>query len=62
MSQLPAFKENEDLRVEEYIKDWNWDETSHEFALQMGSFLLEFVDSLHTSGVSRETVRKHRGN
>jgi hypothetical protein len=62
MNQPPAIKENENLRVEEYIKDWNWDEASHEFALQMGTFLLEFIDSLHTSGVSRNTLRKHYGH
>ncbi len=28
----------------------------------MGTFLLEFIDSLHTSGVSRKTCRKHKGN
>jgi len=62
MNQPPAIKDNDNLRVEEYIKDWNWDEASHEFALQMGTFLLEFIDSLHTSGVSCETFRKHKGN
>ena len=62
MNQPPAIKENDTLRVEEYIKDWNWDEASHKFALQMGTFLLEFIDSLHASGVSRETFRKHKGN
>jgi len=62
MNQPPAIKDDDNLRVEEYIKDWNWDEASHEFAVQMGIFLLEFIDSLHTSGVSPKTFRKHKGN
>jgi hypothetical protein len=62
MNQPPAIKESDNLRVAEFIKDWNWDEGSHEFALQMGTFLLEFIDSLHTSGVSRKTFSKHKSN
>ena len=52
----------EESRVEAYIKDWNWGAASHEFALQMGAFLLQFMDHLHSSGLSQETVRKHEGN
>ncbi len=49
-------------RVDTYIKDWNWDAVSHEFALQMGAFLLQFTDHLRSSGLSQETVRKHENN
>jgi hypothetical protein len=49
-------------RVEAYIKDWNWNESSHEFALQMGAFLLEFMDSFCTSDLSPATIRKHANN
>ncbi len=52
----------EESRAEAYIKDWNWDEASHEFALQMGAFLLQFLDYLRSSGLSQETVRKHERN
>ncbi len=55
-------KEKAKLRVDAYIKDWNWDAASHEFALQMGTFLLQFIDHLHSSGLSDETIRKHEGN
>lgn len=49
-------------RVEAYIKDWNWDEASHKFALQMGVFLLQFIDHLHASDLSQATIRKHESN
>lgn len=49
-------------RAEAYIKNWNWDEASHEFALQMGAFLLGFMDSLQTSNLSPDTIRKHVSN
>lgn len=52
----------EESRVEAYIQDWNWDAASHEFALHMGAFLLQFMDHLHSSGLSLETIRKHAGN
>jgi hypothetical protein len=59
MNQL---KKNDNQRVEQYIKDWNWDEALHEFALQMGDFLLEFMDSLRASNLSADTIRKHQSN
>jgi|GEM_PF-633842 len=49
-------------RAEAYIKDWNWSNSSHEFALQMGAFLLEFIDSLQDSNLSPATIRKHQTN
>ena len=62
MNTPPSAKEKTDLRVEAYIKDWNWDAASHEFALQMGAFLLQFIDHLRSSGLSQETIRKHESN
>jgi hypothetical protein len=50
----------EESQVESFIKDWNWDETSHEFARQMGAFLLQYMDHLSSSGLSQEMLRKHR--
>jgi hypothetical protein len=62
MNQPPSAKEKANLRVEAYIKDWNWGAASHEFALQMGAFLLQFADHLRSSGLSQETIRKHEAN
>ena len=62
MNKSPSAKEKPDLRVETYIKDWNWDADSHEFALQMGAFLLQFIDHLRSSGLSQATIRKHEAN
>lgn len=62
MNKTPSAKENSDLRVETYIKDWNWDADSHEFALQMGAFLLQFIDHLHDSDLSQATIQKHEKN
>jgi hypothetical protein len=62
VNQISSLKANDNQRAEEYIKDWNWDENSHEFALQMGAFLLQFMDHLRSSGLSQETVRKHENN
>jgi len=52
--------ELEDL--EAYIQDWNWDDASHEFARQMGTFLFQFLDHLEADGLSRQTIRKHESN
>ena len=62
MNKSPSAEEKPALRVERYIKDWNWDATSHEFALQMGRFLLQFIDGLRSSDLSQATIRKHEDN
>ena len=62
MNQISSPKAIDNQRAEEYIKDWNWDLASYEFALQMGAFLLQFMDHLYSSGLSQETIRKHAGN
>jgi hypothetical protein len=62
MNKSPSAEEKPDLRVERYIKDWNWDAASYEFALQMGIFLLQFIDDLRSSDLLQETIRKHESN
>lgn len=48
--------------LEEFIRDWYHDEPSHEFARQMGAFLFQFLDYLASTGLSRQTLRKHTSN
>jgi hypothetical protein len=48
--------------LEMYIQDWYYDDASHEFARQMGTFLFQFLDQLESTGLSRATMRKHEGN
>jgi len=62
MKHSPDTKSYLSQRAEAYIQDWNWDETSREFTLQMGAFLLEFMDSLHDSDLSLDAIRKHGNN
>jgi hypothetical protein len=56
----------EDNRVEqdleEFIRDWYYDEPSREFARQMGLFLFRFLDYLESTGISQQTLRKHTSN
>jgi hypothetical protein len=51
-----------DTELEMYIQDWYYDDTSHEFARQMGAFLFQFLDDLESNGLSRTTMRKHESN
>jgi len=46
----------------EFIRDWCYDEPSHEFARQMGLFLFRFLDDLESTGISPQTLRKHTSN
>lgn len=48
--------------LEEYIQEWYWDEASHEFARQLGTFLFQFLDHLDATGLTRKTMRKHESN
>jgi hypothetical protein len=48
--------------LEEFIRDWYYDKPSHEFARQLGAFLFQFLDYLESTGLSRQTLRKHSGN
>jgi len=45
-----------------FIEDWYWDDASHEFALQMGQFLFDFLDSLKESGMSNRTLKVYVDN
>lgn len=59
----PAAPQETDLQeLEAYIQDWHWDDASHEFARQMGTFLFQFLDYLEDRGLSRQTMRKHESN
>ena len=48
--------------LEEFIRDWYYDEPSHKFAQQMGLFLFQFLDNLESTGISPKTLRKHTSN
>ncbi|MGB8648477.1 MAG: hypothetical protein WCF84_24795 [Anaerolineae bacterium] len=48
--------------VEEFIRDWYYNEPSHEFARQMGAFLLQFLADLQSTGPSVRALRQHRSN
>ena len=62
MNESPPPQEKGNLRAEAYIKDWNWDAESYKFALEMGVFLLQFIDRLHASDLSQTTIRQHEKN
>lgn len=61
---LFELEEDDDIteELEEWIQDWYFDESSHEFAREMGAFLFEFLDYLETTGLSRRTLDKHASN
>ncbi len=48
--------------VEEFTRDWYYDEPSHEFARQIGAFLLQFLADLESTGLSPRSLRQHRSN
>ncbi len=48
--------------VEEFIRQWYYDEPSHEFARQIGAFLLQFLTDLESRGLSPWSLRQHRSN
>jgi hypothetical protein len=51
---------NKDL--EYLIEDWHWDKESHEFAREMGLFMLGFFEYLKTQNLSEQTQRRHERN
>lgn len=57
-----AKQDSRQVKLESFIQDWYYDDASHEFARQVGSFLFEFLDYLEASGLSECTLRKHKGN
>jgi hypothetical protein len=48
--------------LERFIRDWYWDEPSHEFAREVGEFLFQFLDHLETTDLSKRTLKKHASN
>ena len=54
--------QQEDPLLEAFIKDWYWDEATHNYARQMGAFLFEFLDDLDFYGLTEKTIFKHEGN
>ena len=36
-----------DQELEDFIQDWHWDEKSHKFAQELGTYLFQFIDHLH---------------
>jgi hypothetical protein len=48
--------------MEEFVRDWYYDEQSHEFARQLGTFLLQFLADLESSGLSPRSLRQHTSN
>jgi hypothetical protein len=49
-------------RVEKFIDDWHWDEQSHQYAFELGKFLLGFAQYLDSLNLSERTCRKHKSN
>jgi hypothetical protein len=63
--ELAALRDNaaaNDEEIERMIEQWFWDEPSHAFARQVGAFLLDFLNDLEMTGVSRQTLRKYEQN
>ena len=48
--------------LEAFVRDWYWDETSHEFAREAGALLLRFVNHLRAAGLSEDAIELHRDN
>lgn len=65
ISSIPSFALEQDAYLQEleaYIEDWYWNDASHEFSRQMGTFLFQFLDHLEASGLSKQTISKHERN
>jgi len=54
--------DEEKQELEDFIQDWHWDEKSHKFAQDLGTYLFQFMDNLYEQGLSDKTVRKHIDN
>ena len=53
---------DEDQVLERYIRDWYWDEKSHQFARALGRYLFQFMEHLAQQGLTQRTLRKHHDN
>jgi hypothetical protein len=52
----------DEKELEVMIEHWYQDDPSHQFARQVGAFLLQFLNYLETTGRSEEVLRRHEGN
>ncbi|MCX6032254.1 MAG: hypothetical protein NT169_23545 [Chloroflexi bacterium] len=52
--------DEDDLQA--FIGDWNYDRAAPQFAREMGTFLIYFLDDLALSGLSEQSLRKHDSN
>lgn len=48
--------------LEEFIRDWYFDEPSHQFAREAGAFLFRFLDDLALGRISEKTLDGHTQN
>jgi len=48
-----------DQEIEEMITDWYWDEESHAFAHQIGALLLDFLNYVEATRVTKQSLRKY---
>lgn len=65
LPELAALRDHaaaDDLKLEDMIADWYWDDASHAFARQVGALLLEFLNYLAWTGLSEQALRKHAQN
>ncbi|MGK7946691.1 MAG: hypothetical protein AB4058_19705 [Microcystaceae cyanobacterium] len=51
---------NEDL--ESFIDEWYWDEKFHQYAQELGQFILGFLHHLTEQNLSKKTIKKHTDN
>ena len=55
-------QDEEKQELEDFIEDWHWDEKSHKFAQDIGTYLFQFIDHLYEQGLTKKTVQKHIDN
>jgi hypothetical protein len=69
LPEIKALQDKADLEdagtgdeLEEFIRDWYYDDTSHQFARDVGGFLFQFMDHLASSGIPEKTLGRHQEN
>ena len=45
--------------LEKYIEDWYWDEKSHKIAVEIGKYMLGFVEYLKNLPISDQVKNRH---
>ena len=58
----PSDDPERDEDIENFIEDWYFDTSSHNFAKALCTFLFQFIDRLELDGLSERTLRKHLDN